>query len=136
MNKDIIFFIVFVVFAYIIGKYKLLPYFAAKKMLKESKDSKKDSGNTAPVQMPFPYSYAGLPVIPAQPQPEMPSRKDMYIELRTIATDVSMEDLAHAVDGAAADMFVTLRNRGICPNQFNVVRIGEGFLLAYVTYIL
>lgn len=136
MNKDIIFVIVFMVFAYIIGKYKLLPYFAAKKILKESKDGKKDSGNTAPVQMPFTYPYAGLPVIPTQPQPDISKHGAMYFEYTFIDLDAKSDEEINVFADVEIELLEPLRKRGICPNVFNIIYVGDGTALAYVTYVL
>lgn len=142
MNREIIYVIVVMVFAYIIGKYKLLPYFAAKKILKDSKNGRQDNGTTtvAPSHIPmsYPAMMGGLPFFPTQPQPEKSGRRDMYFEFRIfgIDYDVNLGDLGDAIDNTVSDIFITLRNRGICPDTLNIVNIGEGLLLAYVTYTL
>ena len=143
MNRSVIFIIVIMVFAYIIGKYKLLPYLAAKKILKDAKKGGTDNGSTPapvpPAQTPYSMPYVGypFPMAQPQPQPEKPSRRDMYVNHLIINTDVgSPGDIDLALDGAIAELLLMLRDRGICPDSFNIVPLGGSLLLAYVTYTI
>lgn len=139
MNRSVIFIIVFMVFAYLMAKYKLLPYFAAKKILKDAKKGNTDSGNVnmSDLTQISPLMQAAMmgnySQFLAQPAPEKPSRRDMYFDYRVITPRNSVES---PLDSAVDDMLVALRNRGICPDCFNIVSMGDGVLLAYVTYTL
>lgn len=147
-HRSLIFLIVIAVFAYVIIKFKLLPYLAAKKILKDAK-TPKDGGTSsheavggsasadtltslatlaalthganpyaAPAQMP-----------PAQPQGR--DKRDMYFDHCVIDT----LDIERGMAGI--DVLLTgLRTRGICPDTFNLLPLPDGSLLAYVTYTL
>lgn len=142
MDRSVITIIVIMAFAFIIGKYKIVPYLAAKKILKDAKKGGTDDSTPAPVppsHMPYQLPYGGYPVATAQPQPqpEKPSRRDMYFDYRIIGADsTDTLALAPALDSSVEEMFASLRNRGICPDSFDIVNLGDGLLLAYVTYIL
>lgn len=137
------------VFIYIVAKFKLVPYLAAKKILK---DSKKDgtqqaqdmpSASLLPAQI-SPVLYPPYPAMQnnAPPAPTKPERHDMYFEYKiveTITIDeglVSFEQEAKRVELTVNDLIADLRKRGVCPNVLNIVQISDGLLMVYATYIL
>ena len=149
MNREIIFTIVFMVFAYIIGKYKLLPYFAAKKILKDAKsdkNGKQDNGaSTAvpvlPPQIPYGTPYSGYPLTIAQQPQEKPEHRYMYFDYRVISVGLGtpeepadVDEIGSVVGKACEEFLASLRNYCICPVSFDIVRLDDGLFLAYVTY--
>ena len=138
MNRSVIFIIVFMVFAYLVGKYKLIPYLAAKKILKDAKKGNTEVDNvTAAPALPQinPVLQAammgGYAPLVTQPTPERTSRRDMYFD--ACICDLNEED---DLERGVNEMLVALRNRGICPDLFNIIYVGDGQALAYVTYVL
>lgn len=149
LNPKIVYIAVAIVFIYIVARIKLVPYLAAKKILK---DSKKDG--TQPTQdMPSaallpaqinPALYTSYPIMTSAvpPTPAKPERHDMYFEYRiveTITMDeglVSAEQEAKRVELAANDLIAVIRKRGVCPDTLNIVQISDGLLIVYATYIL
>lgn len=146
MNRSVIYILVIMIFIFIIGKYKLLPYLAAKKILKDAKNGRQDNGTPTaapvpPAHMPLASDILLDAILRSRPfdsntQPEKPDRRDMYFDYRFIQHRQSLDDLSSALDSSTEEMLTALRNRGICPDSFNIVPIGDGLLLAYVTYIL
>lgn len=149
LNPKIVYIAVAIVFIYIVARIKLIPYLAAKKILK---DSKKDgaqqlqdmpSAALLPAQInptlysPYPFMTSTAPSAPAKPE-----RHDMYFEYRiveTITMDeglVSFEQEAKRVELTANGLIADLRKRGVCPNVLNIVQVSDGLLIVYATYTL
>lgn len=142
MNREIIFIVVIMVFAFIVGKYKLLPYFAAKKILKDAKNDKQDNGNatTAPFmphQMPYTVPYGGYPITLAQQPPEPHKRHDIGFDYAVIeyTVDGKMPECGYIFDCyKVGEMFGRLNKGGCCLDTFDIVNLGDGLAIAYVTY--
>lgn len=149
LNPKIVYIAVAIVFIYIVARIKLIPYLAAKKILK---DSKKDGTQQAqdmpsaallPAQI-SPVLYPPYPAIQntAPPVPAKPERHDMYFEYKTVETItmdeglVSFEQEAKRVELAVNGLIADLRKRGVCPNVLDIVQISDGLLMVYATYIL
>ena len=151
LNPKIVYIAVVMVFAYIVVKFKLIPYLAAKKILK---DAKKDGAQQAQA-MPAPLLPAqinpalqpylalngcALPPVPADNGRQ--KRHDMYFDYRIVETirmdedPISFEDEAKRVDLTVNSLIVDLRKRGICPGMLDIVQISDGPLMVYATYIL
>lgn len=138
--REIIYSVVIIAFGFIICRYKLIPYLAAKKAGKGTKEEKEVTKDIAgspvlPSQM-FMGQHLGYPVF--TPQSEKPSRRDMYFDFRLIGTDNvnDVSAISECLELYVNEMLSTLRNRGICPESLDIVPLGDGFLLAYVTYVL
>lgn len=149
LNPKIVYIAVAIVFIYIVARIKLIPYLAAKKILK---DAKKDGTQPAqdmppaallPAQInpalypPYPFMANTAPPVPAKPE-----RHDMYFEYRTVETVtmdeglVSFEQEAKRVNDTVNQLIADLRKRGVCPNALNIVQVSDGLLMVYATYIL
>lgn len=148
MNRDVIFAIVIMVFVYLIGKYKLLPYFAAKKILKDAKNGKAATDAASQPQSPDIVTQMllaqslGHSMTNTQPQPEKPEHRYMYFDYRVISLGFGTLEEPEDVDvvgssvGKAVEEFLaTLRNHCICPSTFDIVCLDDGLFLAYVTYV-
>lgn len=147
-HRSLIFLIVFIAFVYIIGRYKLLPYLAAKKILKDAKTSKNGTSadNTGPAGSSPADTLTSLATLaalthganpytspvqmpPAQPQGR--DKRDMYFDY----TAVDPLDIPRGMTGIDG-LLAGLRNRGICPDTFGLVPLPDGSLIAYVVYTL
>lgn len=153
LNPKIVYIAVAIVFAYIVARFKLVPYLAAKKILKDGKKggSQQAQGMPAPAPLlpvqaapalqPYP-AMNGYALPPAPADPDKQERHDMYFDCRiveTITMDeglVSAEEEAKRVDLTVNGLIVDLRKRAICPNALNIVQISDGLLMVYATYIL
>lgn len=148
-HRSLIFLIVFIVFVYIIGRYKLLPYLAARKILKDAKTDK-NGGSTngtgtagsspadtltslaalaALTHGANPCTTAPVQMPPTQPQGR--DKRDMYFDY----TAVDPLDIPRGMAGIDG-LLAGLRNRGICPDTFGLVPLPDGSLIAYVVYTL
>lgn len=148
LNPKIVYIAVAIVFIYIVARIKLVPYLAAKKILKDSKKNGTQPTQDMPTAALFPtqisptlYPYPAI-TSAAPPAPTKPERHDMYFEYRivdTITMDeglVSCEQEAKRVELTVNDLIADLRKRGACPDTLNIVQISEGLLMVYATYIL
>lgn len=150
LNPKIVYIAVAMVFLYLVAKFKLVPYLAARRILK---DAKKDNAGQTPETAALPALLSQTPaslqallaagaytVPPIQPKPE---RRDMYFDYCTVETmrledslPLPHDDVALKVDAAANQLLVDLRKRGICPNCLSIVPVCDGLLMVYATYIL
>lgn len=155
MNPKIIYMLVAVVFIYIVAKLKLMPYLAARKILKDSKNNgtQQTSAQTptdqaapaiplqllASMQQAQAFGNYPVPSAHAYIRPESYNVHFDYRMIETMSLDgepVSLEDECKKVDSVVSQFLLDLRNRGICPATFNIVHVNDGLLLAYVTYTL
>lgn len=150
LNPKVVYIAVAMVFAYIVAKFKLFPYLAAKKILKDAKKGGTQQAQgmpasapplpvqAAPALQPYPAvnGYAPLPA------PASQKHYGMYFDYRIVETvrmdegPVSFEDEAKRVDLTVNSLIVDLRKRGICPNALNIIQVSDGLLMVYATYIL
>lgn len=149
LNPRIVYIAVAIVFIYILARIKLVPYLAARKILK---DAKKDGTQQAqdmpsaallPAQInpalypPYPAMASTAPPVPARPE-----RHDMYFEYRVVETItmdeglVSCEQEAKRVELTVNDLIADIRKRGVCPDTLNIVQVSDGLLIVYATYTL
>lgn len=148
LNPKIVYIAVAIVFIYIVARIKLVPYLAAKKILKDAKKNGTQPTQDMPSAALFPaqisptlYPYPAI-ASTASLAPAKPERHDMYFEYRiveTITMDeglVSFEQKAKRVELTVNDLIADLRKRGVCPNVLNIVQISDGLLIVYATYIL
>lgn len=149
LNPKIVYIAVAMVFIYIVTRIKLVPYLAAKKILKDSKKNDMQQAQDAPSAALLPAQitpalYPSYPVMTSAtpPTPARLERHDMYFEYKiveTITMDeglVSFEQEAKRVELTVNDLIADIRKRGVCPNELNIVQISDGLLMVYATYIL
>ena len=155
LNPKIIYMLVAVVFIYIVAKFRLMPYLAAKKILKDAKNNGTQQTSAQPLtdqaapaiplqllaSMQQSQAPGGFP-LPSAPAYIRPESRNVHFDYRMIETmsmdgePVSLEDECKKVDSAVSQFLLDLRSRGICPTVFNIVHVNDGLLLAYVTYTL
>ena len=157
LNPNIIYISVAVVFICIVAKFKIMPYLAARKILKASrKDTKEGTQSadpmqsqaiTAPALPPSLMSAAvqsllsqgafpGLyPVQPA-PGPTTPKHRDIYFDYHVIGVSSGGEVLEECrqVDASVNQYLADLRDRGIFPDTLGLLHLYDGTFLAYITY--
>lgn len=149
LNPKIVYIAVAMVFIYIVARIKLVPYLAAKKILKDAKKNGTQQAQDMPsaALLPTQINPALYPPYPfmtstAPPTPAKPERHDMYFEYKiveTITMDeglVSFEQEAKRVELTVNDLIADIRKRGACPDTLNIVQISDGLLIVYATYIL
>lgn len=149
LNPRIVYIAVAIVFIYIVARIKLIPYLAAKKILKDAKkDGVQQAQDMPPASLPpaqiNPALYPPYPFMAntAPPAPAKPERRDMYFEYRTVETItmdeglVSFEQEAKRVQLTVNELIADLRKRGVCPDVLDIVQVSDGLLMVYATYIL
>lgn len=158
LNPKIIYLLVAVVFIYIVAKFKLMPYLAARKILKDGKNNGTQQTNAQtltdqaapaiPLQllaaMQQGQSFGSFPVPSASGSTPDQGRHQMFfdyicIELHHDSSD--SEDTTIGKDFAKIESLVNgflsdLAKRGICPSSFNLINCGFCHYVAYVTYTL
>lgn len=148
LNPKIVYIAVAMVFLYLVAKFKLVPYLAARRILKDAK--KNNAGQIADSANPVLLPQAPMTLqtlfsngINASVIPHKLERHDMYFDYCTVETvrhedslPLSHDDIAFKVDAAVHTLLTDLRKRGICPNCLSIVPVCKGLLMIYVTYIL
>lgn len=148
LNPKIVYIAVAMVFIYIVARIKLVPYLAARKILRDAKKDGTQPAQDMPAAALFPaqisptlYPYPAM-ASAAPPVPARPERHDMYFEYRTVETItmdeglVSFEQEAKRVELTVNGLIADLRKRGVCPDVLNIVQVSDGLLIVYATYKL
>lgn len=144
INPKFIYTVVVMVFIFIVARFKLIPYLAAKKILKDAKQDGTQPpavSPSVPPQLPASMHTALLPDAVSSGSPAVsPARHEMffdYVIIDTAGTDSGPVDAgqeAQAIDLQISGFLTGLRKHGICPDRLDILRIDDGLLLAYVTY--
>lgn len=149
LNPKIIYMLVAVVFIYIVAKFKLMPYLAARKILKDAKNNgtQQTSAQTLtdqaapaiPLQllasMQQAQALGSFPVPPVSGSIPKPERRDMHF-------DYTLVDLSRDSDDPDADRICTavnqyiaeLRNYCVYPDHLGIVHLTDHVFMIYVTY--
>lgn len=158
LNPKIIYLLVAVVFIYIVAKFKLMPYLAARKILKAAKNNgtQQTSAQTLtdqaapaiPLQLLAAIqqgqAFGSFPVssvsgsIPDQGHHQM-FFDYICIELHPASSDPedrTIENDFAQIETAVNKFLSDLAKRGICPCSFNLINNGYCLYTAYVTYTL
>ena len=150
LNPKIVYIAVAMVFLYLVAKIKLVPYLAARRILKDTKkDNAGQTAETAALPALLSQTPSALQALLAAnaytaPSAEQkPERRDMYfdyciVEVARLEDSLPLphDDIAAKVDSAANQLLIDLRKRGICPNCLSIVPVCDGLLMVYATYIL
>ena len=155
LNPKIIYLLVAVVFIYIVAKFKLMPYLAAKKILKDSKNNGTQQTNAQtltdqavpaiPLQllaaMQQSQALGGFPVPSVSGSTPDQGRHQMFfdyicIELYPDPEDHTIESDFAQIETAVNKFLSDLAKRGICPSSFNLINCSFCHYVAYVTYTL
>ena len=158
LNPKIIYLLVAVVFIYIVAKFKLMPYLAARKILKDGKNTGTQQTNAQtltdqaapaiPLQllaaMQQGQAFGSFPVSSVSGSTPDQGRHQMFFDYICIDTHSSSSDPEdHTIESdfaqieTAVNKFLCgLAKRGICPCSFNLINCGFCHYAAYVTYTL
>lgn len=155
LNPKIIYLLVAVVFIYIVAKFKLMPYLAARKILKDGKNNgtQQISAQTLtdqaapaiPLQllaaMQQGQAFGNIPALSASGNTPDQGRRQMFFDYICIELPPDPED--HTIENDFAQIETTvngflsgLAKRGICPSSFNLINCSFCHYVAYVTYTL
>lgn len=156
LNPKIIYLLVAVVFIYIVAKFKLMPYLAARKILKDSKKNGKalpdatgnvqQSGMPALSQQTMQAMQSAFPIgmLTSAPASSASGKyRDMYFDCDIF--DIHPEDYDDNNDALAIancdavvvrvnDFLLCLRKRGIYPDTLGIIPIADRLFMIYVTY--
>lgn len=154
INPKIIYIAVVLVFAYIILKFKIIPYLAARKILKDSKKNGKalpdatgnvqQSGISALSPQTMQAMQSAFPIGMLTSAPSASGKyRDMYFDCEIF--DIHPEDYDDSNDALAIanreavaarvnDFLLRLRKRGIYPDTLGIIPISDRVFMAYVIY--
>lgn len=159
LNPKIIYMLVAVVFIYIVAKFKLMPYLAARKILKDSKNNgTQQTSAQTPIDQAAPAiplqllasmqqaqafgNYSVPPVSGSIPKPE---RRDMHFDYTLVDlpcdpddpdADVSNDPAqdAKSINTAVNQYIADLRNYCVDPDFLGIVHLTDRVFMIYVTY--
>lgn len=158
INPKIIYIAVVLIFIYIVGKFKIVPYLAARKILKDSKKNGNTApdtvGNVQPVQTMHSAFPIGMLTPSAVPSPSAGGRyREIYFDYEMIDTRSSApsdsadsedrEDSAalpdpvkdcEVIDARVNSFLLRLRKHGIYPDTLCIIPIADRVFMAYVVY--
>lgn len=158
LNPKIIYLLVAVVFIYIVAKFKLMPYLAARKILKDGKNNGTQQTSAQPLTdqaapaiplqllaaMQQGQAFGNIPVPSASGNTPDQGRHQMFfdyicIELHPASSDPedrTIENDFAQIETAVNKFLSDLAKRGICPCSFNLINCSFCHYAAYVTYTL
>lgn len=156
LNPKIIYMLVAVVFIYIVAKFKLMPYLAAKKILKDAKTggTQQTSAQT-PIDQAAPaiplqllasmqqaQAFGNYPVPPVSGSIPKPERRDMHFDYTLVNlpcdpdADVSNDPAqdAKSINTAVNQYISDLRKYCVDPDFLGIVHLTGRVFMIYVTY--
>lgn len=152
INPKVIYIAVVLIFTYIVAKFKIIPYLAARKILKDSKKNGNTAPDTAGNVQPVPTMQSAFPIgmltPSAVPSPSAGGRyREIYFDYEMIDTrSVDLPESEDAstppdpvkdcevIDARVNSFLLRLRKHGIYPDTLCIIPIADRVFMAYVVY--